>query len=72
MSSSHLNVSILVEGRGGCSKDFEEIPGFWSCSQDFGVKCGNVLELLRKVFKKGFLNPILKKGLCFTFSIVFV
>ena len=33
-------------GRGGCSHGFGVLPGFWSCSQGFGVKCENLSDLL--------------------------
>ena len=46
--------------KGGCFQGFGVLPGFWSCSKGFAVKCENLSEFYEKSFKKGTENW--KKG----------
>ena len=57
------DVLDVLEERGGWL-----LSGFWSCSQGFGVKIGNLKSRLKRVL----LNQKLKKGLCYSFFMVFV
>ena len=54
-SAMITNPIFISRGRRGMAapRIMALLVGFWSCYQDFGVKCRNISELLRKAPKKG-------------------
>ena len=58
----------MMEGGLAALTVLELLPGFWSCSKGFGVKCEHLFDLLWK----GVKTKIEKNRFCFPFCTVFL